>query len=180
MYRNYTNYSQLSGIRELANKRAQGKPEYCILLWMNYRRISKHWSSVIYLYRKLNTERQKSWWAIERPCPFYSWSVHHNFPGNVISMFMLISRHGNENALCLLWNIQRVLIMDLKLWTMPSLGEVGHDGVLCTFDNTRSAPDRGNWCGPSRQATWTVHYVQNHTLLGHSPPAKGCRFGPAL
>jgi hypothetical protein len=35
-----------------------------------------------------------------------------------------------------------------------------------------------------RQAAWTVHQVQsqNHTLLGHSPPARqaGRRVGPAL
>ncbi len=34
---------------------------------------------------------------------------------------------------------------------MPSLREIAHDGVLCTFSN-KSAPDRGKWCGPSRQA----------------------------
>ncbi len=38
--------------------------------------------------------------------------------------------------------------------------------VLCG-----SAPHRGKWCGPSGQAAWTVHHVQNHTLLGHSPQA---------
>jgi hypothetical protein len=55
------------------------------------------------------------------------------------------------------------------------------DGVLCTFSN-RSAPDRGKWCGPSGQAAWTVNYVQNHTLLGHSPPASqaGRRVGTVL
>jgi hypothetical protein len=37
-------------------------------------------------------------------------------------------------------------------------------------------------CGPSGQAAWTVHHVENHTLLGHSPPASqaGRRVGPAL
>jgi hypothetical protein len=53
---------------------------------------------------------------------------------------------------------------------MPSLPDVAHDGVLCTFSN-RSPPERGKWCGPSVQASWTVHHIQNHTLLGHSPPA---------
>ncbi len=59
---------------------------------------------------------------------------------------------------------------------MPSLRDVAHDGVLCTFNN-RSAP--GN---PSGQAAWTVHHVQYHTLLGYSPPASqtGRRAGPAL
>jgi hypothetical protein len=52
---------------------------------------------------------------------------------------------------------------------MPSLRDVAHDGVLCTSIN-RSASDQGKWCGPSGQAAWTVHHVQNHTLLGHSPP----------
>jgi hypothetical protein len=59
----------------------------------------------------------------------------------------------------------------LEYQVMPSLCDVAHDGVLCTFSN-RSAPDRGNWCrGPAGQAAWTVHHVQHHTLLGHSPPA---------
>ncbi len=54
---------------------------------------------------------------------------------------------------------------------MPSLRDVAHDGDLCTFSN-RSAPDRYKCCGPSGQAAWTVHHVQNHTLLlGHSPQA---------
>jgi hypothetical protein len=48
---------------------------------------------------------------------------------------------------------------------MPILRDVAHDGVLCTFRN-RSAPDWGEWYGPSGQAAWTVHHVQNHTLLG--------------
>jgi hypothetical protein len=47
---------------------------------------------------------------------------------------------------------------------MTSLRDVAHDGVLCTFSNT-SAPDQGKWCGPSGQPAWTVHHVQNHTLL---------------
>jgi hypothetical protein len=64
----------------------------------------------------------------------------------------------------------------LEYQVMPSLRDVAHDGVLCTF-NIRSAP--GN---PSGQAAWTVHHVQNHTLLGHSPPAcqAGRRVGQAL
>jgi hypothetical protein len=64
---------------------------------------------------------------------------------------------------------------------MPSLRDSAHDGVLCTFSN-RTAPDRAKWCGPSGQAARTVHHVQNHTLLGHSPPASqaGGRVGPAL
>ena len=64
---------------------------------------------------------------------------------------------------------------------MPSLRDAAPDGVLCTFRN-RSAPDRDMWCGPLGQAAWTVHHVQNHTLMGHSPPASqaGRRVGPAL
>ncbi len=53
---------------------------------------------------------------------------------------------------------------------MPSFRDVAHDGVLCTFSN-RSAPDRDKWCGPSGQAVLTADLVQNHTVLGHSPPA---------
>ncbi len=59
---------------------------------------------------------------------------------------------------------------------VPSLRDVAHDGVLCTFSNS-SATDRGKRRGPSRQAAWTVHHVQNHTLLGHSPP---CSQGAAV
>ncbi len=63
----------------------------------------------------------------------------------------------------------------------PSLRDVAHDGVLCTFSN-KSASDRDKWCGLSGQAAWTVHHVQNHTLLGHFPSASqaGRRVGPAL
>jgi hypothetical protein len=65
---------------------------------------------------------------------------------------------------------------------MPSLRDVAHEGVFCTFSN-REAPDRGNkWCGPSGLVARTVYHVQNHTLLGHSPPASqaGRRVGPVL
>ncbi len=77
---------------------------------------------------------------------------------------------------------------------MPFLRDVAHDSVSCTFRTTttilyckmsifrpinilnstfsnRGAPDRAKWSGPSGQAAWTAHHVQNHTLLGHSPPA---------
>ncbi len=69
----------------------------------------------------------------------------------------------------------------LEYQYMPSLSDVAHDGVLCTFNN-RSAPDRDKWCGPSGQAAWTVHHMKNDTLVGHSPPASqaGRRVGPAL
>jgi hypothetical protein len=64
---------------------------------------------------------------------------------------------------------------------MPSLRDVAHDGILSTFSN-RLATGQDKWCGPSGQAAWTVHHVQNHTLLGHSPPVSqaGDRIGPAL
>jgi hypothetical protein len=55
----------------------------------------------------------------------------------------------------------------LEYQAMPSLRDVARKGVLCTHSN-RSAPDRGKWCGPSGQAEWTVHQVQNHTLLAGS------------
>jgi hypothetical protein len=69
----------------------------------------------------------------------------------------------------------------LKYQAMLSFRDVAHDGVLSTF-SSRSDPDRGKWAGPSGQAAWTVHCVQNHTLLGHSPPASqaGRRAGPAV
>jgi hypothetical protein len=69
----------------------------------------------------------------------------------------------------------------LEYQAMSSFRDVAHDGVTCTFSN-RSAPDRDKWCCPSGKAAWTVHHVQNHTLLGHSPPASQAarRVGPAL
>ena len=68
----------------------------------------------------------------------------------------------------------------LEYQALPSLRDVAHEGVLCTFSN-RSAPDRGKWCGPSGPAAWTVHHVQNHTLLARSPSASqaGRCVGPA-
>ncbi len=52
---------------------------------------------------------------------------------------------------------------------------IAQGGVLWTFSG-RSALDRSKWCSPSGQAAWTVHHVQNHTLLGHSPLAsQACR-----
>jgi hypothetical protein len=56
---------------------------------------------------------------------------------------------------------QREVMGLLEYQAMPSLRVIAHDDVLSTF----------KWCGPSGQATWTVHCVQNHTLLGHSPTA---------
>ncbi len=63
---------------------------------------------------------------------------------------------------------------------MPSLHDLALDCVLCTFNNI-SVQDWGKWGGLSGQATWTAHHVQDHTLLGHSPPASqaGRRIGPA-
>jgi hypothetical protein len=45
---------------------------------------------------------------------------------------------------------------------MPSLHDVAHDGFLCTFRN-KSVLIRGKWFGPSGQAVWITHHVQNHT-----------------
>ncbi len=81
-----------------------------------------------------------------------------------------------------IWDQREVMVL-LENQAMPSLRNVAHDGVLCTFSN-RSAPDRGKWCGPSGKAAWTVDHVQNLTLVGHSPSASlfqaGGRVGPAL
>ena len=46
---------------------------------------------------------------------------------------------------------QRKDMVLLKTQAMPSLRDVAHDGVMCTFING-SAPDRGKWCGTSGQA----------------------------
>jgi hypothetical protein len=69
----------------------------------------------------------------------------------------------------------------LEYQAMFSLRDVAHGGVLCTLSG-RSALDRSKWCSPSGQAEWAVNHVQNHTLLGHFPPASqvGRRVGPAL
>jgi hypothetical protein len=54
----------------------------------------------------------------------------------------------------------------LECQTMPSVHEVAHDGVLCTHLVTDQPQIGGKWCGPSGQAAWTVHRVQNHTSAG--------------
>ncbi len=46
----------------------------------------------------------------------------------------------------------------LEQQAMPSVHDVAHGGVLCTF--------WGKWCGLTGQAAWTVNQVQNLTLLG--------------
>jgi hypothetical protein len=64
----------------------------------------------------------------------------------------------------------------LEYQAMPFLRDVAHDGVCVHLVIYHK------WCGPSGQAAWTVHHMQNHTLLGHSPPDSqtGRRVGPAL
>ncbi len=67
---------------------------------------------------------------------------------SITRMFWPEGRHGYTRVPChafLAWSI-------------------AHDGVLCTFSN-RSAPDRGMCFGSPGQAEWTVHHVQNRTLL---------------
>ncbi len=66
---------------------------------------------------------------------------------------------------------------------MASLCDVAHDDVLCTFIVIVIDQPQTWTSGVVRQqAAWAVHHVQNHTLLGHSPPAsqEGRRVGPAL
>ncbi len=46
-----------------------------------------------------------------------------------------------------------------------SLSDVAHDGVLCTYSIV--SPRQGR-SGPAAR---TVHHVEKHILLGHSPPA---------
>jgi hypothetical protein len=62
----------------------------------------------------------------------------------------------------------------LEYRAMPSLRDVAHDGVLCTFSN-KIALDGGNWCGPSIMYKITLCWV---TL----PPVSqaGRRVRPAL
>ncbi len=65
---------------------------------------------------------------------------------------------------------------------MLSLRDAAYDGVLRKNSETDQLQTVTMWCGPSGQAAWTVHHVQNDTMLGHSPPASqaGRRVGPAL
>jgi hypothetical protein len=76
---------------------------------------------------------------------------------------------------------QRERMGQLEYQAIPSLRDVAHDGVLCSYSN-RLAPYYGKWCGPSGKASWTVRHVQNDTVLGHSPQTSqaGRRDGPAL
>jgi hypothetical protein len=53
-------------------------------------------------------------------------------------------------------------LLIIKYQAMPSLRDVAHDGVLCTFIN-RSAPTRACDVVTSGQAAWTVNHVQNQT-----------------
>ncbi len=59
----------------------------------------------------------------------------------------------------------------LEYQAMPSFRDVDHDCVLSTFSN-RSAPGRNKWCGPSGQAAWSVHHVQNHTRMVTVPSSQ--------
>jgi hypothetical protein len=67
------------------------------------------------------------------------------------------------------------LVQMISTW-LPSRSDGGGVGTLW------AASDQDKWCCPSGQAAWTVHHVQNPTLLGHSPPASqaASRVGPAL
>jgi hypothetical protein len=56
----------------------------------------------------------------------------------------------------------------LEYQAMPSLRDIAHDTVLCTLSYRSASRKR---IGSFFQAAWTVHQVQNHTLLGPSPPA---------
>ena len=60
---------------------------------------------------------------------------------------------------------------------MPSLRDVAHGSVLCTFMN-RSASDWDKWCGSSGLAS-TVQLITEQ-MLGESPPASqaGRHVGP--
>jgi hypothetical protein len=52
-------------------------------------------------------------------------------------------------------------------WAGPSNTckmNVAHGSILCTISN-KSVPDRDKFCGQSVQEVWTVHHVQNQTLL---------------
>jgi hypothetical protein len=71
----------------------------------------------------------------------------------------------------------------LEYQAMSSLRGVAHYAVLCTLDQPQTGASGVDRQG--MQVAWTVHdsiHVQNHTLLGHSPPASqaGRRVGPDI
>jgi hypothetical protein len=70
----------------------------------------------------------------------------------------------------------------LEYEAMPSFRDVAHDDVCVHLVIDQFQTGASAWCGPSRQAAWTVHHLQNHTLLGHSPPVSQAsrRVGKAL
>ncbi len=83
----------------------------------------------------------------------------------------ILTANVNTNSICNGGSTyQREGMGLLDYQAMPSLRNVAHGGVLCTFSN-RSTSDRGKWCGRSGKAVLTVYHVQNHTLLGQSPAA---------
>ncbi len=57
----------------------------------------------------------------------------------------------------------------LKYQAMPSLRDVAHDNVLCTFTVVIDQPQTGETGvvhQGRRHGLSSVHHVQNHTLLG--------------
>jgi hypothetical protein len=67
--------------------------------------------------------------------------------------------------------VSRVYLVLLILYCIVKCLYLDPINILNSTFSNRSAPDRAKWCGPSGQAAWTAHHIQNHTLLGHSPPA---------
>jgi hypothetical protein len=59
----------------------------------------------------------------------------------------------------------------LEYQAMPSLRDIAHDGVSCTFSNSRSAPDRDKYfCPFVRAGSMDRLSRTNHTLPGSLPP----------
>jgi hypothetical protein len=69
----------------------------------------------------------------------------------------------------------------LEYEAMPSFRDVAHDDV-CVHLVIDQSHTGASVVVRSRQAAWTIHHVQNHTLLGHTPPDSQAsrRVGKAL
>ncbi len=99
----------------------------------------------------------------EFPYILYDENLIFFFISAVVQITEVQSPYSTVKGLRLREKAQVMGLLEYK--AMPSLRDVAHDGVLCTFSNS-SAPRRGQVVWPVRQAAWTVHHVQNHTLLG--------------
>ncbi len=144
---------------------------------------------ITYIYSHSCVYRGLDSWIFHRSQLADFLALIQAFLSSLLSFFILINhvlRQGFWYRMAMpkhgLWDSvhQRESMGLLDYQAMPSLRDVPHVGVLCTFNN-RSAPYRGKWCGPYKAGGMDIEQ-SNHTLLGHFPPAcrAGRRVGPAL